>query len=214
MLINCVWVFWLLELDCVEPGSENLDENKASSSANNVESENMNDNCDTNSLGSWKDAAETNSLASWKDGTNGGSEPDQEASTSGRLAFESPSVETPNTRLSWADMAQEDDELEEEAEQHESIKQIDDSNVSMGDLRISKVVEKPLLSRDQREHIRFKNVRRKKDFICLEKIKGKIINILEGLELHAGVFSAAEQKRIVDYIYKLQEMGKKGELKG
>ncbi|KAJ4714227.1 oxidoreductase, 2OG-Fe(II) oxygenase family protein [Melia azedarach] len=202
------------ELDCVEPGSENLDENKASSSANNVESENMNDNCDTNSLGSWKDAAETNSLASWKDGTNGGSEPDQEASTSGRLAFESPSVETPNTRLSWADMAQEDDELEEEAEQHESIKQIDDSNVSMGDLRISKVVEKPLLSRDQREHIRFKNVRRKKDFICLEKIKGKIVNILEGLELHAGVFSAAEQKRIVDYIYKLQEMGKKGELKG
>lgn len=67
---------------------------------------------------------------------------------------------------------------------------------------------------DQREYIRFMNVERKKDFICLERVKGKFVNILEGLELHKGIFSAAEQKRVVEHVYMLEEMGRKGELKG
>jgi hypothetical protein len=82
-------------------------------------------------------------------------------------------------------------------------------------LRITKVVGKPTtLPREQREYIRFMNVKRKKDFMCFEKINGKLTNILQGLELHTGIFSAAEQKRIVDYVYAFQEKGKKGELKG
>ena len=80
---------------------------------------------------------------------------------------------------------------------------------------VAKVVaEKPTLPREQREYIRFMNVRRKKDFICFERVNGKLVNILEGLELHTGIFSAAEQKRIVNYVASLQEMGRKGELKG
>lgn len=67
---------------------------------------------------------------------------------------------------------------------------------------------------EQREHIRFCNVKRKKDFICLERVNGKIVNILDGLELHTGVFSMAEQNRIVKFVEKLEEIGKSGQLKG
>lgn len=68
------------------------------------------------------------------------------------------------------------------------------------------------LFREQREHTRSINVKRKRDFVCLEKINGEIVNILEGLELHTEVFNAAEQKRIVDKVCELQEKGRKGEL--
>lgn len=168
------------------------------------------DNCDTNSLGSWKDAnlstndcgsyenqdnCDTNSLGSWKDGAN---------DWSGSIP--SGGDPSPSVRMSWADMAQED-ELEEEGEEGDS-----NSNAAEAD---AKVQEKPLpLSRDQREYIRFTRVVRKKDFICLERIKGKIVNIVDGLELHTGIFSAPEQRRIVDFVYWIQEMGKRGELKG
>lgn len=72
--------------------------------------------------------------------------------------------------------------------------------------------EKHKLSRDQRERIRSINVKRKRDFVCLEKVNGDIVNILEGLELHTNVFNAAEQKKIVDKVCELQENGRKGEL--
>ncbi|XP_022740526.1 uncharacterized protein LOC111292405 [Durio zibethinus] len=178
--------------------------------------ENYHDNCDANSIISSKDEEDTNSLGSWKDEANGLSEPIEEASTSGGVASGSHLVQTSVPRLSWADMAQEDelDEVEEEKQrQSESRKRIVNLTASTGQLRISKVVEKPKLSRDQRECIRFMNVKRKKDFICFERVKGKFVNILEGLELHMGIFSAAEQKRIVDHVYKLEEMGRNGELK-
>ncbi|KAJ0097868.1 hypothetical protein Patl1_29079 [Pistacia atlantica] len=196
------------EIDNGKSECLNLDENEACSSLDIMESQNINDKCDTNSRGSWKDSAEISSLASWKDGTNGCSEHNPKASTTGGLTSDSP---TP--RMSWADMAQED-ELEEGEEQRELDEPMVDINISSGELRSSEVLEKPQLSREQREYIRFMNVKRQKDFICLEKIKGKICNILAGLELHMGVFSSAEQKRIVDYVYELQEMGKKRELKG
>ncbi|KAJ9703697.1 hypothetical protein PVL29_005125 [Vitis rotundifolia] len=169
------------------------------------------DNCDSNSLGSWKDdGADTNSVGSFKDEATEWSEPVPEASTS-ELASESPLIETPSPRISWADMAQED-ELEEE-EEHEANKRSIDENSSTGEVGVSKVPRKAELPREQREYIRFRNVQRKKDFICLERVKGKLVNILDGLELHVGIFSAAEQKRIVDFIYELQEMGRNGQLK-
>ncbi|XP_065856392.1 RNA demethylase ALKBH9B [Euphorbia lathyris] len=177
-------------------------------------------NCDNNSTESWKDedgdqdgdADDTYSSSSWKDGVNGWSEPVSEPSTSRILGSESPLIDTPSHRMSWADMAQED-ELVEEEEQNDFNRRIVNLSAATGEMKISKVVEKPKLTREQREHIRFMNVKRKKDFICLERFKGKIVNILEGLELHSGVFSAVEQKRIVNFVHELEDMGKRGELK-
>lgn len=166
-------------------------QNDTPSDINDVEddNDNENDNCDAHSLGSWKDGAEANSI-----------------------------VETANQRVSWADMAQEDDEFGEE--EHENNNNNGGSNgvsVVVGDSNSNAscdVAKKPVttLPREQREYIRFMNVRRKKDFICFERVNGKLVNILEGLELHTGIFSAAEQKRIVSYVASLQEQGKKGEL--
>ncbi|KAE8668898.1 hypothetical protein F3Y22_tig00112281pilonHSYRG00042 [Hibiscus syriacus] len=205
-------------LDPGDAALANPDLNVIPSTPNNNEleelNENLHDDCAVNSIGSSKDD-DANSLGSWKDGENGWSEPIGEASTSGGVASVSPLVRTPAPRLSWADMAQ-DDELEEEEEEQlgsESSKRIVSLTAATRELKISKGVEKPKLPRDQREYIRFMNVKRKKDFICFEGGNGKFVNILEGLELHEGIFSAAEQKRIVDHIYLLQEMGRKGELK-
>ncbi|KAG9444026.1 hypothetical protein H6P81_015366 [Aristolochia fimbriata] len=69
------------------------------------------------------------------------------------------------------------------------------------------------LSREQWERERFFLVGRKKDFIHMEKVNGKSVNILRGLELHTGVFDAVEQKKIVDYVYSLQDLGRKGKLR-
>ncbi|VVB10073.1 unnamed protein product [Arabis nemorensis] len=108
--------------------------------------------------------------------------------------------ETASPRTSWADMAAEEDGLEEEEEHKES------------DVSPFKTPEKRKLSREQREQYRFMNVKKMKVFTCFERVKGNQVNILEGLELHTGVFSAVEQKRIVDHVYELQEKGRKGEL--
>ncbi|XP_038988684.1 RNA demethylase ALKBH9B-like [Phoenix dactylifera] len=66
---------------------------------------------------------------------------------------------------------------------------------------------------DQREAIRFSMVGRKKDFKHMERVDGRWINVLEGLELHTGVFSAAEQKRIVACVYDVQEKGRNRQLR-
>ncbi|XP_068639930.1 RNA demethylase ALKBH9B-like [Aristolochia californica] len=148
---------------------------------------------------------DTNSLGSWKDNETESYENANHTSTASH-----PTYDSPTTRLSWADMAQED-ELQERGEGTPSQSWADDCEIA--EEKETSNQKKPSLSRDQREYIRFMNVQRKKDFICLERVKGKIVNILDGLELHMGVFSAAEQKRIVDFVYDLQEMGKKGQLK-
>lgn len=170
------------------------------------------DNCDTNSIGSWKesgcvhDTADTNSVGSWKDSA---AEVEFEASASEPLNLVPGSVKSPMVKMSWADMAQED-ELEPAEESYQ-----DDSEESAAaeDTPSKEVKPKMQLSREQREHIRFNNVKRKKDFICLERFNGKLVNILDGLELHTGVFSAAEQKRIVQFVEELQEKGRNGQLK-
>lgn len=168
---------------CVE--TQNQNENSKLEPSSEVNDEDVvEDNCDCHSLGSWKDGVQPNSTS-----------------------------EAPSPRMSWADMAQEDDEFGEDDEQNDN-----NGGVVVGNLNNSNnsrvVSDKAILPREQREYIRFMNVRRKKDFICFERVNGKLVNILEGLELHTGIFSAAEQKRIVEYVASLQEMGRKGELKG
>lgn len=111
--------------------------------------------------------------------------------------------ETASPKMSWADMTQEDG-LDEEEEEEQKVSE--DSTKS--------TPAKRKLSREEREQYRFINVKRMKVFSCFEKVKGRRVDILEGLELHTGVFSAAEQKRIVDHVYELQEKGRKGELQG
>ncbi|KAJ8545747.1 hypothetical protein K7X08_018330 [Anisodus acutangulus] len=198
------------------------------------------ENCDNNLLGSWNDCgdlndnADTNSLGSWKDGAGGEpfeelsvdrrssdscidgadslSQPVGEASTSKAFSSSLP-VTTPKVKMSWADMAQEDElQAEEVSESTALSSQV--NGVFEEEITTPESKRKTELSREQREYIRFCNVKRKKDFICLERVNGKIVNILDGLELHKGVFSAAEQIRIVNYVEKLDQMGKNGELKG
>ncbi|KAF7817327.1 RNA demethylase ALKBH5 [Senna tora] len=187
---------------------QQFEENSNASVANHVQShetsDNHDDNCDTNSLGSWKDGAE----ASYSGEASGWSEPITEISAS-VVTSESPLIDTRSPRMSWADMAQEDEFGEEEHESNKLLANANPSEVTT----TTKAPEKPKLSREQREYIRFMNVRRKKDYICFERVNGKLVNILEGLELHTGIFSAAEQKRIVNFVASLQEMGKKGQFK-
>ncbi|KAI0501440.1 hypothetical protein KFK09_016385 [Dendrobium nobile] len=52
----------------------------------------------------------------------------------------------------------------------------------------------------------------KKDYVCLERINRRFVNILDGLELHVGIFNSMEQKEIVQFIYDLQNRGRKNEL--
>ncbi|KAK9665195.1 hypothetical protein RND81_14G096600 [Saponaria officinalis] len=67
-------------------------------------------------------------------------------------------------------------------------------------------------SSDEEEWRRFSQIGRKKNFVHFERIKGKDINVLQGLELHTGVFSPEEQKKIVDSVYNFQRMGQKKQL--
>ncbi|KAL9249272.1 RNA demethylase ALKBH9B-like protein [Drosera capensis] len=70
-----------------------------------------------------------------------------------------------------------------------------------------------LSSEEQKEWLRCSQVGRKKDFVHYERIHGKDVNVLEGLELHTGVFDAKEQSGIVRSVYELQKMGQKGHLR-
>ncbi|KAF6142923.1 hypothetical protein GIB67_003879 [Kingdonia uniflora] len=161
-------------------------------------------NCDN-----WK--CEVNPGSGWNDGPSGWSS-DEVVDVSGSGTEDKVvNVDPPSVRMSWADMAQEDElEEDEEGEGEDGSKE----SVAAEDLNLQKSGEKgQRLSREQREYLRFMNVQRKKDFICFERIKARLVNVVEGLELHSGVFSVVEQKKIVDFIYRLQEMGGKGELK-
>ncbi|KAL2651753.1 hypothetical protein R1flu_019881 [Riccia fluitans] len=64
------------------------------------------------------------------------------------------------------------------------------------------------LSREIREELRFHAVRRKKDFQCIEWVRGTRMNVAAGLELHTGVFSTVEQKRLVQLVEEFQEKGR------
>ncbi|KAF6154289.1 hypothetical protein GIB67_026745 [Kingdonia uniflora] len=66
---------------------------------------------------------------------------------------------------------------------------------------------------DQSEVIRCSQVGRKKDFEEFERVNGKLVNVVKGLELHTKVFDTSEQKKIVDCVYDLQRMGQLGKLR-
>ncbi|KAJ7968074.1 oxidoreductase, 2OG-Fe(II) oxygenase family protein [Quillaja saponaria] len=70
------------------------------------------------------------------------------------------------------------------------------------------------LPEEEKEHIRYSQVGRKKDFVYFENVRGTSTNVLQGLELHTRVFNAKEQKNIVEYVYSLQRLGQKGHLRG
>lgn len=70
------------------------------------------------------------------------------------------------------------------------------------------------ISDEQIERIGFAQVGRNKKFVHIEKINGKATNVLQGLELHTKVFSADEQKKIVECVYDFQRRGQKGQLRG
>ncbi|KAK2966651.1 hypothetical protein RJ640_002349 [Escallonia rubra] len=86
------------------------------------------------------------------------------------------------------------------------------ANSSPASVNSKQVVGNGLLD-DQDEHIRYAQIGRKKNFSHMEKIKGKATNVLQGLELHTGVFDAKQQKEIVECVYNLQRMGQKGQLR-
>ncbi|CAJ2649169.1 RNA demethylase ALKBH9B-like [Trifolium pratense] len=66
---------------------------------------------------------------------------------------------------------------------------------------------------EPKELIRYSEVHCKKDFTYIERINGRAINLLQGLELHTGVFNVMDQNEIVDYIYRLQRLGQEGRLR-
>lgn len=88
-----------------------------------------------------------------------------------------------------------------------------DSSLSPALPQVPQSVDKEI-SEEQKERIGFAQVGRKKNFVHNEKINGKSINVLQGLELHTKVFSADEQKKIVECVYDLQRRGQKGQLRG
>lgn len=59
---------------------------------------------------------------------------------------------------------------------------------------------------------RFSKVGRKKNFVHYERVNGKEVNLVQGLELHTGVFSPEEQRKVVESVYNFQSMGRKGQL--
>ncbi|KAL0915964.1 hypothetical protein M5K25_013437 [Dendrobium thyrsiflorum] len=52
----------------------------------------------------------------------------------------------------------------------------------------------------------------KTNYVCLERINTILVNILDVLELHIGVFNSMEQKEIVQFIYDLQNIGRNNQL--
>lgn len=70
------------------------------------------------------------------------------------------------------------------------------------------------LSVAEREQRRLLGLKVRKDFMCMERVDGRLLNVVEGLELHMGVFSAAEQTRLVNMVYDFQTKGRQQQLQG
>lgn len=69
------------------------------------------------------------------------------------------------------------------------------------------------LSEEEKERIRYSRVHSEKDFSFIERVNRRHINVLQGLELHTGVFNPVEQRKIVEWIYRLQWRGQQGKLR-
>ncbi|KAK1359849.1 RNA demethylase ALKBH5 [Heracleum sosnowskyi] len=205
------------ENGCVEPSVESGSNEFSESGANGCSMSGA-IGCSSDSIGMSVPAASGGGRMSWADANgfsatraNGRSMSGANGCSSDSIGMSAPAA-SGGGRMSWADMAQED-ELEGDEESEVTSRLSFGNSISGDGIAEVKVASKQVLSRDQREYLRFINVERKKDFACFERINTKFVNILDGLELHTGVFSAVEQKRIVDYVYELEEMGRNGKLK-
>lgn len=89
-----------------------------------------------------------------------------------------------------------------------------DTAVVIEEVVVSTTAPRQRLSVAERERLRLSGIKRNKDIVCLERIRGKLVNITEGLELHTGVFSRVEQQKLVDLVRELQAKGRRQELKG
>nr|GME16158.1 RNA demethylase ALKBH5-like [Ipomoea batatas] len=67
---------------------------------------------------------------------------------------------------------------------------------------ISRVTDKGLSEEEKREQTKFAQVKRKKGFVHYERVDGKKVNVVQGLELHTGIFDAEEQMKIVEQMIK------------
>ncbi|XP_019170334.1 PREDICTED: RNA demethylase ALKBH5-like [Ipomoea nil] len=77
----------------------------------------------------------------------------------------------------------------------------------------SRVNDKGLSEEEKREQTKFAQVKRKKDFVHYERVDGRKVNVVQGLELHTGIFDAEEQMKIVECVYQYQQLGQKGQLR-
>nr|XP_043623773.1 RNA demethylase ALKBH9B-like [Erigeron canadensis] len=77
----------------------------------------------------------------------------------------------------------------------------------------NRLAEGELMSEEQKEKLQFSKVGRRTNFTHIEKVNGRNVNVLQGLELHTQVFSPEEQKTIVDSVYEFQRMGQRGQLR-
>ncbi|KAH7425808.1 hypothetical protein KP509_11G072400 [Ceratopteris richardii] len=79
----------------------------------------------------------------------------------------------------------------------------------------SQKAKKRFSSKEEKVEDRALRIGRKKCFTCTEYIEdGQPVNILEGLELHTNVFSHSEQRRIIKFIWNLQQKGRNRDLQG
>eukprot|EP00897_Mesotaenium_endlicherianum_P006431 jgi/Mesen1/5816/ME000296S05108 len=69
-------------------------------------------------------------------------------------------------------------------------------------------------SRLEMELARVARVRRQTGMVCMERVNGRLVNILEGLELHESVFSPVEQEKLVNFVLEEQDKGRRGLLRG
>lgn len=67
---------------------------------------------------------------------------------------------------------------------------------------------------EEEENARVSRMGWKDSFCCFERVDGRLTNVLEGLELYTRVFDVEEQKKIVEFVYKLQDKGRKNQLRG
>ena len=63
------------------------------------------------------------------------------------------------------------------------------------------------LSEKQKEQIQLSQGSKNKNYVYIERINEKNINIIEGLEQHIEVFNIEDQKNIVEYIYNFSVCG-------
>jgi len=68
--------------------------------------------------------------------------------------------------------------------------------------------------RDEEERLRLKQVVRCASFSAFETVKGKVLNIVDGLELHKNVLNQKEQRRLLDFIWEQMARGRGDHLPG